>query len=126
MIRRPPRSTQSRSSAASDVYKRQSYYNTERFYLGSKQLLGTLRLLCWETLHISSTPKTRKKSPYRKCGPINSCVCSTLPERNVSTGGMGTRSSGWCGQVWRASHPMAGLSLITLWWGIVNHVLNSC
>ena len=27
MIRRPPRSTQSRSSAASDVYKRQTYYN---------------------------------------------------------------------------------------------------
>ena len=27
MIRRPPTSTQSRSSAASDVYKRQSIYN---------------------------------------------------------------------------------------------------
>src|SRR5450756_2675129 len=27
MIRRPPRSTQSRSSAASDVYKRQTYYS---------------------------------------------------------------------------------------------------
>eukprot|EP01015_Nassula_variabilis_P019332 TRINITY_DN3260_c0_g1_i12.p2 TRINITY_DN3260_c0_g1~~TRINITY_DN3260_c0_g1_i12.p2 ORF type:complete len:107 (-),score=40.58 TRINITY_DN3260_c0_g1_i12:53-373(-) len=27
MIRRPPRSTQSRSSAASDVYKRQTIYN---------------------------------------------------------------------------------------------------
>ena len=32
MIRRPPRSTQSRSSAASDVYKRQDrYYNPEEF-----------------------------------------------------------------------------------------------
>ena len=30
MIRRPPRSTQSRSSAASDVYKRQTTYNVER------------------------------------------------------------------------------------------------
>src|SRR5450756_57220 len=28
MIRRPPRSTQSRSSAASDVYKRQPWYTT--------------------------------------------------------------------------------------------------
>src|SRR5680860_715261 len=28
MIRRPPRSTQSRSSAASDVYKRQEHHNT--------------------------------------------------------------------------------------------------
>src|SRR5450756_227163 len=27
MIRRPPRSTQSRSSAASDVYKRQAFYS---------------------------------------------------------------------------------------------------
>src|SRR5450756_1381112 len=27
MIRRPPRSTQSRSSAASDVYKRQAFYD---------------------------------------------------------------------------------------------------
>eukprot|EP00657_Telonema_sp_P-1_P009136 TRINITY_DN3300_c0_g1_i2.p1 TRINITY_DN3300_c0_g1~~TRINITY_DN3300_c0_g1_i2.p1 ORF type:complete len:103 (-),score=42.87 TRINITY_DN3300_c0_g1_i2:595-903(-) len=30
MIRRPPRSTQSRSSAASDVYKRQEYGVTDR------------------------------------------------------------------------------------------------
>ena len=30
MIRRPPRSTQSRSSAASDVYKRQFLYSAER------------------------------------------------------------------------------------------------
>src|SRR5450756_373063 len=29
MIRRPPRSTQSRSSAASDVYKRQIVYNAQ-------------------------------------------------------------------------------------------------
>ena len=34
MIRRPPRSTLDRSSAASDVYKRQAYIsmNDERFY----------------------------------------------------------------------------------------------
>src|SRR5450756_2961276 len=31
MIRRPPRSTQSRSSAASDVYKRQQGWNLDRF-----------------------------------------------------------------------------------------------
>src|SRR5450756_1783128 len=38
MIRRPPRSTQSRSSAASDVYKRQikdSEINTKRVGIGS-------------------------------------------------------------------------------------------
>src|SRR5450756_542582 len=32
MIRRPPRSTQSRSSAASDVYKRQSADRAERMF----------------------------------------------------------------------------------------------
>src|SRR5450756_1929387 len=31
MIRRPPRSTQSRSSAASDVYKRQEYNRADRY-----------------------------------------------------------------------------------------------
>src|SRR5450756_3222636 len=42
MIRRPPRSTQSRSSAASDVYKRQHMQNVElkantlEFYYGSQ------------------------------------------------------------------------------------------
>eukprot|EP01015_Nassula_variabilis_P024345 TRINITY_DN464_c0_g1_i9.p1 TRINITY_DN464_c0_g1~~TRINITY_DN464_c0_g1_i9.p1 ORF type:complete len:208 (+),score=26.61 TRINITY_DN464_c0_g1_i9:20-643(+) len=38
MIRRPPRSTQSRSSAASDVYKRQVYesYCNNKIYLPSK------------------------------------------------------------------------------------------
>src|SRR5450756_1668487 len=35
MIRRPPRSTQSRSSAASDVYKRQVYYPTYGVYFNS-------------------------------------------------------------------------------------------
>src|SRR5450756_2530259 len=34
MIRRPPRSTQSRSSAASDVYKRQLTTTTKRRYFG--------------------------------------------------------------------------------------------
>src|SRR5450756_1568734 len=33
MIRRPPRSTQSRSSAASDVYKRQAFINEPEFLL---------------------------------------------------------------------------------------------
>ena len=32
MIRRPPRSTQSRSSAASDVYKRQTTYDVSVFF----------------------------------------------------------------------------------------------
>ena len=39
MIRRPPRSTQSRSSAASDVYKRQTYAD----YLGENGFTVDLR-----------------------------------------------------------------------------------
>ena len=45
MIRRPPRSTQSRSSAASDVYKRQSYYD-ERAHVISFEV-GQLVWLYW-------------------------------------------------------------------------------
>ena len=41
MIRRPPRSTQSRSSAASDVYKRQG-----------KVDIGKMIPICKETLHL--------------------------------------------------------------------------
>ena len=33
MIRRPPRSTQSRSSAASDVYKRQVFFSKDDFLI---------------------------------------------------------------------------------------------
>ena len=45
MIRRPPRSTQSRSSAASDVYKRQEYkdsYYWEQAGLLAAELSGDL------------------------------------------------------------------------------------
>src|SRR5450756_1003982 len=44
MIRRPPRSTQSRSSAASDVYKRQDYYRLEG-------ALGTVGFISPVTCH---------------------------------------------------------------------------
>src|SRR5428012_19143 len=36
MIRRPPRSTQSRSSAASDVYKRQAFRRARDFIYGQQ------------------------------------------------------------------------------------------
>src|SRR5450756_1039310 len=47
MIRRPPRSTQSRSSAASDVYKRQRLYKTpaEREAEAARDPIGILRRL---------------------------------------------------------------------------------
>src|SRR5450756_3226502 len=50
MIRRPPRSTQSRSSAASDVYKRQALHGAEqdRARLAPRRRLGETR---FEDLH---------------------------------------------------------------------------
>src|SRR5450756_2098261 len=42
MIRRPPRSTQSRSSAASDVYKRQKLAYRARAVFGEPFILGGL------------------------------------------------------------------------------------
>src|SRR5450756_2432549 len=44
MIRRPPRSTQSRSSAASDVYKRQEEERAAKGYDRYMQELGSQRL----------------------------------------------------------------------------------
>src|SRR5665213_2512323 len=45
MIRRPPRSTQSRSSAASDVYKRQLLLRrTLHTFKGSARMAGAMRL----------------------------------------------------------------------------------
>src|SRR5450756_3070410 len=41
MIRRPPRSTQSRSSAASDVYKRQLFFKWLKQHLRIKAFYGT-------------------------------------------------------------------------------------
>ena len=40
MIRRPPRSTLDRSSAASDVYKRQVFARLERPVLGNANIVG--------------------------------------------------------------------------------------
>eukprot|EP00657_Telonema_sp_P-1_P004345 TRINITY_DN20040_c0_g1_i1.p1 TRINITY_DN20040_c0_g1~~TRINITY_DN20040_c0_g1_i1.p1 ORF type:complete len:110 (-),score=72.58 TRINITY_DN20040_c0_g1_i1:137-466(-) len=54
MIRRPPRSTQSRSSAASDVYKRQMYKKA-RMYDEMIRLVSTFRkdLLLETHLHLA-------------------------------------------------------------------------
>ena len=51
MIRRPPRSTLDRSSAASDVYKRQRYYSPA-YSIANARMAGELRekgigLLVW-------------------------------------------------------------------------------
>src|SRR5450756_2293604 len=53
MIRRPPRSTQSRSSAASDVYKRQPLYRTRRTLHTGTDLLTDKQKQRLETLFAS-------------------------------------------------------------------------
>eukprot|EP00657_Telonema_sp_P-1_P001347 TRINITY_DN131_c0_g1_i4.p2 TRINITY_DN131_c0_g1~~TRINITY_DN131_c0_g1_i4.p2 ORF type:complete len:102 (-),score=25.16 TRINITY_DN131_c0_g1_i4:587-892(-) len=64
MIRRPPRSTQSRSSAASDVYKRQAFLCCRRLkailmlegiHQMSRELtLNTHSMHCQTVLHLSN------------------------------------------------------------------------
>src|SRR5450756_3184148 len=56
MIRRPPRSTQSRSSAASDVYKRQMLCGSE---LHQSQH--------WVSLHLEHRLTTNMRSAYDAC-----------------------------------------------------------
>src|SRR5680860_247815 len=57
MIRRPPRSTQSRSSAASDVYKRQQQHVLHRvLLLGNGRLLDEREATESTALRQGSTP----------------------------------------------------------------------
>ena len=54
MIRRPPRSTLDRSSAASDVYKRQALDQTERSLADHKTVAVSARVLVLQTSAIAS------------------------------------------------------------------------
>src|SRR5450756_1585781 len=57
MIRRPPRSTQSRSSAASDVYKRQEYRLLQVLAQHAGNVVTHQHLLkeVWGTIHVHDT-----------------------------------------------------------------------
>ena len=59
MIRRPPRSTQSRSSAASDVYKRQAYKSLQRGRVAGKQTVYKSELLALVTAAENASPTAR-------------------------------------------------------------------
>src|SRR5665809_152874 len=75
MIRRPPRSTQSRSSAASDVYKRQGLYRAD-VGLGSSSQIG--RTPMKNQTHKGSAPLTAK--PARRILKERMCIqedCTT-------------------------------------------------
>src|SRR5450756_2019407 len=101
MIRRPPRSTQSRSSAASDVYKRQVFEVTarrrvvvsalaeldarippaasRRDVLHGRQLRGIWFLL----RHAWSCPLPWFQNPiYRPSGPVGG-FSNSLPSRSI-------------------------------------------
>src|SRR5665811_999106 len=67
MIRRPPRSTRVRSSAASDVYKRQALTRLSRsFWLASR---SDRRVLIWRPIRIC-----RKRASGRRQPPITPCL----------------------------------------------------
>ena len=60
MIRRPPRSTLDRSSAASDVYKRQSVVKATRFL--KKQKCKRVFVVCTHGLLVGDAEKNIKKA----------------------------------------------------------------
>ena len=79
MIRRPPRSTQSRSSAASDVYKRQGcVWRLCTGHLHQKRRGWELR-----PLQYRSPQRKRRSPPTAECG-VDDC---SLP---------GIKRGGWC------------------------------
>eukprot|EP01015_Nassula_variabilis_P025442 TRINITY_DN4976_c0_g1_i9.p2 TRINITY_DN4976_c0_g1~~TRINITY_DN4976_c0_g1_i9.p2 ORF type:complete len:112 (-),score=35.99 TRINITY_DN4976_c0_g1_i9:183-518(-) len=75
MIRRPPRSTQSRSSAASDVYKRQTWGQLRKFLIrvrqsripGSAVILSLIRKM---TSHFLSSAAMDKQGERKKFNRI--------------------------------------------------------
>src|SRR5665809_72279 len=75
MIRRPPRSTQSRSSAASDVYKRQAGDVEEEQVEHREE--PELEHQCDRVVHSYSTSKVRLETPSVIWSPGSSRASST-------------------------------------------------
>eukprot|EP00826_Nyctotherus_ovalis_P004398 TRINITY_DN10949_c0_g2_i1.p1 TRINITY_DN10949_c0_g2~~TRINITY_DN10949_c0_g2_i1.p1 ORF type:complete len:132 (-),score=17.02 TRINITY_DN10949_c0_g2_i1:27-398(-) len=80
MIRRPPRSTLDRSSAASDVYKRQffnsslrSSFSSFRFFCDSISIAFDDSSLCLLVLLTSQTYSIKSLSCSLRCSDIISC-----------------------------------------------------
>src|SRR5680860_618670 len=63
MIRRPPRSTQSRSSAASDVYKRQEQPDPQVLTISPELFRSRSTQQCHRWHHIGAGPTTRRPPP---------------------------------------------------------------
>ena len=80
MIRRPPRSTQSRSSAASDVYKRQHIHTVHGTYSPSVAAAATLPLVSEE---VASAPAPSDMAQGMMCVSWL-CVDAALFRRDFS------------------------------------------
>src|SRR5450756_3005957 len=91
MIRRPPRSTQSRSSAASDVYKRQHYDLI--VLLLFRLVLGDASPHAWRPSPADGTAAIAGRRPPRAAGrrPENDAVTAHATRRDGEDGG-GQRS----------------------------------
>src|SRR5450756_3245092 len=83
MIRRPPRSTQSRSSAASDVYKRQAAQLGE-VRLGFTQLAALYALADGGTTTIADLADTLNRSPSATSRLVDVLAHRRLLERRAA------------------------------------------
>src|SRR5450756_1932906 len=69
MIRRPPRSTQSRSSAASDVYKRQIQHHATDHFQGNQffgNQLGRVQMIERKSVCFLLREKLNREFPFRE------------------------------------------------------------
>src|SRR5678815_5529950 len=89
MIRRPPRSTLDRSSAASDVYKRQNYNSLPGLSAGNFVIQKATPTA---TLAVNNTPQTYTGSGQAATVGI---TASSVPGSvaNILTGGAATQTS---------------------------------
>src|SRR5680860_198940 len=88
MIRRPPRSTQSRSSAASDVYKRQLQYEEERVREAQEHHPPTK---CREELRILD-PNLPNRGIQRRCEDVHQVEPHHSPNPKPRSENQGTES----------------------------------
>src|SRR5450756_2276052 len=84
MIRRPPRSTQSRSSAASDVYKRGVFKPDDllRTSIASARAPAVHGALSYRA-QSSGTGKPNTAANVRRCPTPSPCSTPTAPRRNA-------------------------------------------
>src|SRR5450756_3117739 len=85
MIRRPPRSTQSRSSAASDVYKRQAYaleYGEDMIEMHADALVAGERVVLVDDLIATGGTAEAAVKLLRQLGAnvLAACFVIDLPE----------------------------------------------